>query len=308
MRENFNDIFAFLIVAREGSFTKAAAQLGVSQSALSQTVRGLEARLGVRLLTRTTRSVTPTAAGERLLGRISPSFQDIESEIAALSVLRDKPAGTIRISAPFHAAEAIIWPKLEGFLRDYPDIHVEVNVEHRLIDIVAERYDAGVRLGERVAKDMVAVRISRDSRMAVVGSPRYFSARQQPVTPKDLAQHNCINLRFPTYGGLMPWEFQKDGHALSVQVNGQCVFNLSPMVLHAALAGHGLAYLPESVADEYVATGHLIRVLEDWSQPISGYHLYYASHRLTSPAFALFVEAMRETGDGKIAQNPNCDT
>ncbi|MGO4326906.1 LysR family transcriptional regulator [Cupriavidus sp. 2TAF22] len=308
MRENFNDIFAFLIVAREGSFTKAAAQLGVSQSALSQTVRALETRLGVRLLTRTTRSVTPTVAGERLLSRIGPSFQDIESEIAALSVLRDKPAGTIRISAPFHAAEAVIWPKLECFLRDHPDIHVEVNVEHRLIDIVAERYDAGVRLGERVAKDMVAVRISRDSRMAVVGSPGYFGARQRPLTPKDLAQHNCINLRFPTYGGLMPWEFEKDGHALSVQVQGQCVFNLSPMVLRAALAGNGLAYLPELVTDEYVATGHLIRVLEDWSQAISGYHLYYASHRLTSPAFALFVEAMRETRDGATAPSPERDT
>lgn len=297
MRENFNDLFALLIVAREGSFTRAAAQLGVSQSALSQTVRGLETRLGVRLLTRTTRSVTATVAGERLISRISPSFQDIETELAALSVLRDKPAGTIRVSTPLHAAEAVVWPKLEPFLRDYPDIHVEVNVEHRLIDIVAERYDAGVRLGNDVAKDMIAVRISPDTRMTVVGSPQYFATRERPGAPKDLAQHNCINLRLPTYGGLMPWTFERDGHPLSVQVTGQCVFNVSPLILRAALAGNGLAYVPESLTDEYVATGHLIRVLEDWSQPLSGYHLYYASHRLASPAFALFAAAMRETED-----------
>ncbi|MEI5996494.1 LysR family transcriptional regulator [Paraburkholderia bengalensis] len=265
MRENFNEIFAFLIVAREGSFTKAAAQLGVSQSAPSQTVRELETRLGLRLLTRTTRSVAPTAAGERLLGRIGPSFQSIEAEIAALSVLRDKPAGTIRISAPLHAAETIIWPKLEGFVRDYPDISVEVNVEHRVIDIVAERYDAGVRLGEHLAKDMVAVRISPDSRMSVVGSPGYFASYPHPATPKELSHHNCINLRFPTYGGVMPWEFRKDGHALSLQVKGQCVFNVSPMILRAALAGYGLAYLPEMIGANQPEEG-----LRRNEQPVNG--------------------------------------
>jgi DNA-binding transcriptional LysR family regulator len=276
-----------------GSFTKAAAQLGVSQSALSQTVRGLEARLGVRLLARTTRSVAPTVAGDRLLGQLGPRFQDIESELSGLSVLRDKPAGTIRISTPVHAAETAIWPKLTTFLYDYPDIQVELNVEHRLIDIVAERYDAGVRLGDQVAKDMVAVRISPNMRMAVVGSPQYFAQRQRPATPKDLTQHQCINLRLPTLGGLMPWDFEKDGHALSVQVEGQCVFNVSPMVLRAAIAGHGLAYLPENLASEHVAGGRLVRVLDDWCQPLAGYHLYYPSHRLASPAFALLVEALR---------------
>jgi len=293
MRENFNDIFAFLIVAREGSFTKAAAQLGVSQSALSQTVRALETRLGVRLLSRTTRSVTPTVAGERLLSKLGPRFHEIESELAGLSVLRDKPAGTIRISSSFHAAEAVIWPRLTGFLHEYPDIVVEVNVEHRLIDIVAERFDAGVRLGDQVAKDMVAVRISPDHRFTVVGAPSYFDGRAYPLTPKDLTQHRCINLRYPTHGGMMPWEFEKDGQALTVQVEGPCIFNLSPMILQAALAGHGLAYLPESVVREDLAAGRLVRVLDDWLPPSPGYHLYYPSHRLASPAFALFVEAMR---------------
>lgn len=295
MRENFNDIFAFLVVARAGSFTKAAAQLGVSQSALSQTVRALEARLGVRLLARTTRSVTPTVAGERLLNKAGPRFEDIESELAALSELRDRPAGTIRISSSFHAAESVVWPKLTGFLHAYPDIQVELNIEHRLIDIVAERFDAGVRLGSRVDKDMVAVRISPDTRMAVVGAFGYFVGRALPETPRDLAHHRCIALRFPTHGGLMPWEFEKHGQALTVPVQGQCVFNLSPLVLHATLAGHGLAYLPETITADYVAAGQLVRVLEDWCPPKPGYHLYYPSQRLASPAFALFVDAMRKT-------------
>jgi len=292
-REIFNDVFAFLVVAREGSFTKAAAQLGVSQSALSQTVRALEARLGVRLLARTTRSVSPTAAGERLLERLRPRFEDIESEIAALSALRDKPAGTVRISSPGHAAETVIWPRLTSFLREHPEVQVELSVEYRLIDIVAERFDAGVRLGEQVAKDMVAVRIGPDMRMAVVGTPDYFAAHPLPVSPKDLTLHRCVNVRLPTYGGLMPWEFEKDGHSLSVQVEGQCVFSGSQMALGAALAGLGLAYVPEDLVVDHLAAHRMVRVLEDWCRPFTGYHLYYPSRRHASPAFARLVDALR---------------
>jgi DNA-binding transcriptional LysR family regulator len=292
-REIFNDVFAFLVVAREGSFTKAAAQLGVSQSALSQTVRALEARLGVRLLARTTRSVSPTAAGERLLERLRPRFEDIESEIAALSALRDKPAGTVRISSPGHAAETVIWPRLTSFLREHPEVQVELSVEYRLIDIVAERFDAGVRLGEQVAKDMVAVRIGPDMRMAVVGTPDYFAAHPLPVSPKDLTLHRCVNVRLPTYGGLMPWEFEKDGHSLSVQVEGQCVFSGSQMALGAALAGLGLAYVPEDLVVGHLAAHRMVRVLEDWCRPFTGYHLYYPSRRHASPAFARLVDALR---------------
>jgi DNA-binding transcriptional LysR family regulator len=292
-RENFNELFAFLVVAREGGFTRAAAQLGVSQSALSQTVRALEARMGVRLLARTTRSVAPTAAGERLLARLGPLFEDIEAELAAVTALRDKPAGTVRISAPGHAAETVLWPKLTGFLHEFPDIQVELNVEHRLIDIVAERYDAGVRLGEQVAKDMVAVRIGPDMRMAVVGSPDYFATRPRPDTPRDLTRHRGVNVRLPTYGGLMAWEFEKDGAALSVQVEGQCVFSGSSLALRAALAGHGLAYVPEDLVAEHLAANRLVRVLDDWCEPFPGYHLYYPNRRLASPAFALLVERLR---------------
>jgi DNA-binding transcriptional LysR family regulator len=207
--------------------------------------------------------------------------------------LRDKPAGTIRISASSHAAESVIWPKLTTFLHEYPDIRVELNVEHRLIDIVAERYDAGVRFGDQVARDMVAVRISPDQRMAVVGTPAYLGRRCHPATPRDLTQHRCINLRLPTFGGLMPWEFEKDGESLSVQVEGQCTFNISPMILRATLFGHGLAFLPEELVREHIAAGRLVRLLEDWCPAIPGYHLYYPSQRLKSPAFALFVQALR---------------
>jgi|SRR5579859_1725796 len=292
-RENFNDIFAFLVVAREGSFTKAAAQLGVSQSALSQTVRALEARLGVRLLARTTRSVAPTIAGERLLDRLGPRFEDIEAELAAVSALRDKPAGTVRISTPGHAADTVIWPKLTGFLHEYPDIRVELSVEYRLIDIVAERYDAGVRLGDQVAKDMVAVRIGPDMRMAVVGAPDYFAKYPRPESPRDLAQHRCITVRLPTYGRMMAWEFDKDGSSLSMQVDGQCVFSGSPLALRAALAGHGLAYVPQDLVVEHLAANRLVRVLDDWCQPFSGYHLYYPNRRQPSPAFTRLVDALR---------------
>jgi DNA-binding transcriptional LysR family regulator len=295
-RESFNDLLAFLAVARERSFTRAAARLGVSQSALSHSVRGLEARLGVRLLTRTTRSVAPTEAGERLLRTVDPRFEEIEMELAALGELREKPAGTIRITAGEHAAEAILWPTLEKLLPDYPDIKVEIVIDYGLTDIVAERYDAGVRLGEQVAKDMIAVRIGPDMRMAVVGAPSYFARRKQPRTPPDLTAHACINIRLPTYGGLYAWEFEKDGRELRVRVEGQLVFNNIALRLDAALAGFGLAYLPEDQVRTHLAAGRLVRVLADWCPPFPGYHLYYPSRRQPRPAFALLVEALRYRG------------
>lgn len=292
-KENFNDLLAFITVAREGSFTRAAAQLGVSQSALSHTMRGLETRLGVRLLTRTTRSLSPTDAGERLLKTVAPRFEEIEFELAALSELRDKPAGTIRISAAEHAANTILWPRLATFLPDYPDIKVEVNINYGLTDIVADRYDAGVRLGEQVAKDMIAVRIAPDLRMAVVAAPTYFARHAPPQTPQELAGHNCINLRLPTYGGLYAWEFERNGQELNVRVEGQLVFNSSTPILRAALAGFGLGCLPEDMVAQHVRDGHLQRVLEDWAPSFQGYHLYYPSRRQASPAFALVVDALR---------------
>jgi DNA-binding transcriptional LysR family regulator len=291
-RKNFNDLLAFLMVAREGSFTRAAAQLGVSQSALSHTIRGLEARLGIRLLARTTRGVSLTEAGERLFLTVRPRFEEIEAELAALSELREKPSGTIRITATDYAADTILWPKISKVLPDYPDIKVEVNINYGLIDIVAERYDAGVRLGDQVAKDMIAVRIAPDLRMVVVGSPTYFSKRPRPEAPQDLTAHNCINLRLPTYGGLYAWEFERNGQELNVHVQGQLVFNSTPQMLAAALDGFGLAYIPEDVAEKHVAGGQLERVLEDWSPTFPGYHLYYPS-RQSSPAFALLVDSLR---------------
>jgi DNA-binding transcriptional LysR family regulator len=292
-RENFNDLLAFLAVARERSFTRAAAKLGVSQSALSHSISGLEARLGLRLLTRTTRSVSPTEAGERLLVTVGHRFEEIDAELEALSELREKPAGTIRITAIDYVADTILWPKLAKFLPDYPDIKVEITVDYGLTDIVAQRYDAGVRSGEHVAKDMIAVRIGPDMRMAVVGAPSYFAKRSPPKKPQDLTDHNCINLRLPTYGGLYAWEFEKGGRELKVRVDGQLVFNGTVQMLNAALAGFGLAYVPEELAQPHVAEGRLKRVLEGWCPPFPGYHLYYPSRRHSSPAFALLVDALR---------------
>jgi DNA-binding transcriptional LysR family regulator len=292
-RENIRDLLAFLAVAKERSFTKAAAKLGVSQSALSHTIRGLEEDLGLRLLMRTTRSVSPTEAGERLLRTVGPRFDEIKTELAALSELRDKPAGTIRITSGEHAAEAILWPAVARLLPNYPDIKVEIIVEHGLTDIVAERYDAGIRLGEQVAKDMIAVRIGPDMRMAVVGSPAYFASRKRPKTPQDLTAHDCINLRLPTYGGLYAWEFEKGGRELKVRVEGQLVFNNIALRLGAVLAGLGLTYLPEDQVQAHLAAGRLVRVLADWCPPFSGYHLYYPSRRQSSPAFALIVDTLR---------------
>ncbi|HUL42351.1 MAG TPA: LysR family transcriptional regulator [Burkholderiales bacterium] len=292
-RANVHDLLAFLAVARDRSFTKAAAKLGVSQSALSHTIRGLEARLGLRLLTRTTRSVSPTEAGERLLLTAGPRFEEIEAELEALSELREKPAGTIRITATDHAADTILWPKLAKFLPQYPDIKVEIIIDYGLTDIVAQRYDAGVRSGEQVAKDMIAVRIGPDMRVAVVGTPSYFTKRSLPKKPQDLTGHNCINLRLPTYGGLYAWEFEKGKRELKVRVEGQLIFNGTAQMLNAALAGFGLAYVPEDLAQPHLAAGRLKRVLEDWCPPYSGYHLYYPSRRQSSPAFALLVDALR---------------
>jgi DNA-binding transcriptional LysR family regulator len=291
--DNLNSLRAFVAVARERSFTGAAAKLGVSQSALSHTIRGLEERIGLRLLTRTTRSVSPTEAGERLLQTVGPRFEEIDAEIAALGELRQKPAGTIRISASDHAADTVLWPKLVRFLREYPDIKVEIVIDYGLTDIVAERYDAGVRLGEQVAKDMIAVRIGPDQRMAVVGAPSYFVKRSRPKTPRELIGHNCINLRLPTRGGLYSWEFEKGKRQLRVHVEGQLIFNGTTQILSAALGGFGLAYMPEDVAQPHLAKGRLRRVLEDWCPPFSGYHLYYPGRRQLRPAFSLMVEALR---------------
>jgi DNA-binding transcriptional LysR family regulator len=292
-RTDLNDIVAFLAVAREGSFTRAAAKLGVSQSALSQTVSNLEARLGLRLLTRTTRSVSPTDAGERLLQTVGPRLEEVDTELAALTALRDKPAGTVRISTSEHAADLILWPAVEKLLPRYPDITVEIIIDNGLTDIVAERLDAGVRLGEQVAKDMVAVRIGPDLRMAVVGTPAYFEGRKKLRTPQDLTDHSCINLRLPSAGGLYAWEFEKGGRELRVRVEGQLMFNTATLAVKAALAGAGLACVPEERVKTDIAEGRLIRVLADWCPPFSGFHLYYPSRRQLAPAFAVVVDALR---------------
>jgi len=292
-RGNLDNLSAFVIVAREGSFTKAAAKLGVSQSALSYTIKELEARLKLRLLTRTTRSVSPTAAGERLLRNVGPRLEEIETELEALGELREKPAGTIRITTLEFAADSILVPKLAKLLRAYPDIKVEIVIDYGLTDIVAQRYDAGVRNGEQVAKDMIAVRIGPDARMAVVGAPSYFKGRAEPKKPQDLIGHNCINLRLPTHGGLYAWEFEKGNRELKVRVEGQFTFNSTGPMLNAALAGLGLAYVPEGLVQPHIAKGRLTRVLADWCPPYPGYHLYYPSRRQPSAAFALVVDTLR---------------
>lgn len=303
-RDSYNDLLAFIQVAQQGSFTKAAAQMGVSPSALSHAIRALETRLDVRLLTRTTRSVSTTDAGVRLLATVAPHFEDIDAELMAVSALRKKPSGMVRITASEFAASYLIWPKLSQVLSDYPDITVEVTVDYNRTDIVAERYDAGVRLGDEVAKDMIAVRISADQRIAVVGSPAYFAQRPLPKRPEDLAEHNCINLRLPTHGGLLPWDFQKGKKVIKVRVNGQWIYNSSTPMLRAALAGQGLAFLPEDMALEHLAKGELVRVLDDWCQPYSGYHLYYPSRRQTSGALAVVVDALRHNEPVRRSRKP----
>jgi len=291
--ENYNDLQAFLAVAREGSFTRAAAQLGLSQSALSHKIQGLEARLGLRLLTRTTRSVSPTEAGERLQQALAPNFENIDAALAGLSELRDKPSGTIRITSSEHAAATILWPVLKTFLPHYPDIRVEVVSDSALTDIAAERFDAGIRLGEQVALDMIAVPIGPPTRLVVAGTPTYLDGRPPIATPHDLTGHDCINLRFLTHGGLYAWEFEKGSQSLNVRVEGRLTFTSLERILAASLAGFGLAYLPEDMLRPHIKAGRLRQVLDDWCPLFPGYHLYYPSRRQPSPAFALLVDALR---------------
>ncbi|QND65561.1 LysR family transcriptional regulator [Mesorhizobium loti] len=293
---DFSELAMFMAVAEAGSFTRAAAKLGLSQSALSYAVRMLEERLKVRLISRTTRSLSLTDAGEKLLHSLRPAFDHIDSEIAQLTALRDKPAGTIRITTFRHAARTVLWPVLLKLLPEYPDIAVEINVDEGLTDIVAGRFDAGIRVGEQVQKDMIAVRVSPDIRMAVVGSPSYFANRGIPLTPRDLSDHKCVSYRQSAGGGLYAWEFERDGVELDVRVNGPLVINDSEMLANAALGGLGLVYTFETQVAQHVAEGRLIRVLEDWCPPFSGYHLYYPSRRQQTPAFALLLEALRYKG------------
>jgi DNA-binding transcriptional LysR family regulator len=295
-REKIDDLIAFIAVAKVRSFTKAAAQLGVSQSALSHAMRGLEERLGVRLLTRTTRSVAPTEAGERLISAINPHLDGISAGLATLGSLREQPAGSIRISASEHAARFVLYPALARLIPEYPDIKVEVSVDNALTDIVANGFDAGIRLGEHVERDMIAVRIAPDMRMAVIGTPGYFARHAKPKIPQDLTGHNCINMRLPTLGGRLPWEFEKNGREINVRPEGQLVFNSTPLCLSAALDGLGLGYCPDDMVERQVRDGQMIRVLEDWCAPFPGHHLYYPSRRQQSPAFAILVDLLRYRG------------
>ena len=292
-RRNLNDLLAFVTVAREGSFTRAAATLGVTQSAISQAIGGLEKRLEIRLLTRTTRSVAPTAAGERLAEAIGHRFDEIEAELDALTALRDKPAGTVRITCGDNVLRMVLMPKLVPLLRDYPDIMLEFDMSYGFRDIVAERFDAGVRLGNTIDKDMIAVPIGPPLRMAVVASPSYFETHARPKTPQDLTAHRCINQRMPSSGGLYVWDFARRGKTVNVRVDGPLIFNTAPPQVDAALAGLGITLLPEDELGRHLSDGSLVRVLEDWCPPFAGYHLYYPSRRQPSPAFSLVVAALR---------------
>ena len=292
-RENINDLFAFLAVAHDRSFTRAAARLGVSQSALSHTIRGLETRLGVRLLTRTTRSVSPTEAGERLMQTVQPRLEEIEAEIAAVSELGDKPAGTIRITAIDHVVDSIIWPRLAPMLEKYPDVRLEISVDYRMVDIAAERFDIGVRYGDQVQKDMVAARLTPDCPMTIVGSPRYFATHKYPMTALDLRRHNCITLRLSGSGGLYAWELHHDGQDVAARVSGQVTCNGAYQMLNVALSGYGLAFLPEELTQPQVDAGRLRRVMDDWCPTFPGLHAYYPSRRNSSRAMRLVIDAMR---------------
>ena len=292
-RENINDLLAFLAVAREGSFTRAAAKIGVSQSALSHTVRALETRLGLRLLTRTTRSVAPTEAGQRLMETIGPRLDEIDAELVAIGELRDKPAGTVRITATDYAADMFLWPRLAKVLPDYPDVKVEINVDYRLSDIVADRFDIGVRYGDQVAKDMVAVRVTVDSKMAIVCSPSYLKRRGAPSKPRDLLSHDCITLRLPTRGSIYAWELKKGRRELQARVDGQVTFNGVYQMVNAALDGAGLTFVPLDLIQPHVDAGRLVSVMEDWCPTFPGLHAYYASRREPSRALAVVIEALR---------------
>ena len=292
-REDIKDLLWFLEVASERNFTKAAAKLGTSQSTLSHTIKQLEARLGVRLLTRTTRSVAPTEAGERLFQSLAPRIEQIEADVASLVAFRDKPAGVVRITLSDHALETTVWPKLRPVLRNYPDLRVELHSDNSMRNIVEEHFDAGVRLGESIDKDMIAVRIGEDWRLVAVASPDYLRRRGSPDAPRDLIHHVCINLRQSTIGGLYAWEFAKDGRELRVRVDGQLTFNSTLPIIDAALSGYGIAYVPENLVRDHIAEQRLTLLLDEWSPRFSGYHLYYPSRRQISPAFAVIVEALR---------------
>ncbi|MBI8199154.1 LysR family transcriptional regulator [Pseudomonas aeruginosa] len=295
IKRNLNDLLSFVAVAREGTFTRAAAQLGVTQSALSQSISGLEARLQIRLLTRTTRSVSPTAAGERLLNAIGNRFDEIEAELDELSALRDKPSGTVRITCGDHIQRTLLLPRLTPLLLEYPDIKVEFDINYGFRDIVADRFDAGVRLGDTIDKDMIAVPIGPPVRMAVVAAPAYFATHPKPRSPRDLVDHNCINMRMQSGGGLYAWDFQRKDRHVNVRVDGQLIFNTSPNIVDAALAGLGIAWLPEEEFAPHIEEGRLLRVLENWCPPFPGYYLYYPNRRQPSPAFSLVVDALRYT-------------
>lgn len=295
-RDNFKDVLGFIAVARERSFTRAADQLGISQSALSHSISSLEKRLGIRLLTRTTRSVSPTEAGDRLLETVAPCFEEIEAQLSSISELRDHPSGTIRITATDFAIDQILWPKLQGFLSDYPGVTVEMINDYGLTDIVDQRYDIGIRQGDDVAAGMIAVKISADMRFVIVGSPSYLSDKEAPVTPQDLAPHNCINLRLPTRGGCYAWQLQKDDQRLKVKVEGQLIFNGLSQITTAVVAGYGLAFVPEQAVAQQLAQGELVIVMEDWAPTFPGLYLYYASRRQPSLAIKLLVQALRYEG------------
>lgn len=295
--DNLNDLLSFIEVANEGNFTKAAAQLGVSQSALSYIIRRLEQKLGIRLLTRTTRSVSMTEAGEKLMKSIAPLLQEVQIQVDALGELRDKPADNIRITTFDYVAEMILWPKIANFLEDYPEINVELNVDYGLIDIVKQQFDAGVREGDLVPKDMIAIRISADNKMVVAGAKNYFKKNKPPKTPQDLMQHRCINMRLPTYGGLYIWEFAKDDQKINMRVEGQLTFNRPNLLVKSAAQGYGLIYLPELILNAYADKDDFSYVLEDWCINVPGYHLYYPSRRQPSPAFTLLVDALRYKRD-----------
>jgi DNA-binding transcriptional LysR family regulator len=297
-RDNLNDILVFFAVARERSFTRAAAKLGMTQSALSHIIRSLESRLGVRLLTRTTRSVSPTEAGERLLQNVAPRLEEIEAEIKAVSDLGDKPAGTVRITAIDHVIDTVLWPRIAPLLPLYPDLHIEISSDYRLVDIAAERYDIGVRHGDQVEKDMIAVRLTADVPMRIVGSPGYFERRPRPASLQDLMKHNCINLRLATSGGLYAWELQHEGQNFEARVRGQAVFTNAHQMLGAALSGSGLTFLPESMIEEHVRAGRLVSVMEDWCPSFAGLHAFYPSRRHSSRALALVIDAIRYKGVG----------
>jgi DNA-binding transcriptional LysR family regulator len=299
MRENFNDLLWFLVVAEERSFTRAAARIGITQSTLSHTIKRLETRMGLRLLARTTRSVATTEAGEKLRQSLAPRISEIETDIAALTAYRETPSGTVRITVSDHALESVVWPKLRPMLADYPDLRLELSRDNGLRTIVEDGFDAGVRLGESVEKDMIAVRIGPDWRLVAVGSPEYFARQGVPKTPQDLVGHNCINLRLTTGGGLYAWEFQKDGRDLRVRVDGQLVFNSTQPIVEAAMAGYGIGYVPEDRVAAQIADGRLELVLDKWSPKFGGYHLYYPSRRQNSPAFQIIVDALRHPGQAQ---------